>query len=145
MTYFSVTDFEENRFLILKGIVFWFEKIVFWFRRKSCFHHLLILIRHDICNKSCLRYMETQFLPDFFLRTQLFHDDSTIYICSTKIVYSKFVKHEFCTIYVTCRKGIMGRIMRAKRLSSKLFKQGYLSERLKSSFRKFYGRYGDLI
>ena len=28
---------------------------------------------------------------------------------------------------------------------SKLFKQGYLAERLKSSFRKFYGRYGDLI
>ena len=28
---------------------------------------------------------------------------------------------------------------------SKLLKQGYLMERLKSSFRKFYGRYGDLI
>ena len=32
-----------------------------------------------------------------------------------------------------------------RRLSSKLLKQGYLAERLKSSFRKFYGRYGDLI
>ena len=31
------------------------------------------------------------------------------------------------------------------RLSSKLLKQGYLVERLKSSFREFYGRYGDLI
>ena len=31
------------------------------------------------------------------------------------------------------------------RLSSKLLKQGYLAERLKSSFRKFYGQYGDLI
>ena len=31
------------------------------------------------------------------------------------------------------------------RLSSKLLKQGCLVERLKSSFRKFYGRYGDLI
>ena len=29
--------------------------------------------------------------------------------------------------------------------ASKLIKQGYLAERLKSSFRKFYGRYGDLI
>ena len=29
--------------------------------------------------------------------------------------------------------------------ASKLLKQGYLAERLKSSFRKFYGRYGDLI
>ena len=27
----------------------------------------------------------------------------------------------------------------------KLLKQGYLVERLKSSFRKFYGRYGDLV
>ena len=36
-------------------------------------------------------------------------------------------------------------ILRARRLSSKLLKQVYLVERLKSSFRKFYGRYGDLI
>ena len=36
-------------------------------------------------------------------------------------------------------------ILRAKRLSSKLLKHGYLVERLKSSSRKFYGRYGDLI
>ena len=36
-------------------------------------------------------------------------------------------------------------ILRARRLSSKFLKQGYLVERLKSSFRKFYGRYGDLI
>ena len=31
------------------------------------------------------------------------------------------------------------------RLSSKLPRQGYVMERLKSSLRKFYGRYGDLI
>ena len=36
-------------------------------------------------------------------------------------------------------------ILRVRRLSSKLLKQGYLVERLKSSFRKFYGRYGDLV
>ena len=36
-------------------------------------------------------------------------------------------------------------ILRARRLSSKLLKQGYIVERLKSSFKKFYGRYGDLI
>ena len=36
-------------------------------------------------------------------------------------------------------------ILRARRLSNKLLKQGYLAERLKSSFRKVYGRYGDLI
>ena len=36
-------------------------------------------------------------------------------------------------------------ILRAMRLSSKLLKQGSLVESLKSSFRKFYGRYGGLI
>ena len=36
-------------------------------------------------------------------------------------------------------------ILRTKQLSSKLHKQEYLVERLKSSLTKFYGRYGDLI
>ena len=36
-------------------------------------------------------------------------------------------------------------ILRAARLSSKLLGKGYVMERLKSSLRKFYGRYGDLI
>ena len=35
--------------------------------------------------------------------------------------------------------------LRATRLSNKLLEQGYVKERLKSSLRKFYGRYGDLI
>ena len=36
-------------------------------------------------------------------------------------------------------------IPRATRLSNKLLEQGYVKERLKSSLKKFYGRYGDLI
>ena len=36
-------------------------------------------------------------------------------------------------------------ILRATRLSYKLLEQGYVKERLKSSLKKFYGRYGDLI
>ena len=36
-------------------------------------------------------------------------------------------------------------ILRATRLSNKLLEQVYVKERLKSSLRKFYGRYGDLI
>ena len=36
-------------------------------------------------------------------------------------------------------------ILRARRFSSMLLKQGYLLECLKSSFRNFNGRYGDLI
>ena len=35
-------------------------------------------------------------------------------------------------------------ILRAMQLSNKLLWQGYVKERLKSSLRKFYGRYGDL-
>ena len=35
--------------------------------------------------------------------------------------------------------------LRVARLSSKLLRQGNVMERLKSSLRKFYGRYGDLI
>ena len=35
--------------------------------------------------------------------------------------------------------------LRATRLSNKLLEQGYVKERLKSSLRKFYGRYEDLI
>ena len=36
-------------------------------------------------------------------------------------------------------------ILRAVRLSSKLLRQGYVMERLKSPLRKFYGWYGDII
>ena len=36
-------------------------------------------------------------------------------------------------------------ILRATQLSNKLLEQGYVKERLKSSLRKFFGRYGDLI
>ena len=36
-------------------------------------------------------------------------------------------------------------ILRPTRLSNKFLEQGYFKERLKSSFRKFYGRYGNLI
>ena len=36
-------------------------------------------------------------------------------------------------------------ILRVARLSSKLLGHGYVMKRLKSSLRKFYGRYGDLI
>ena len=36
-------------------------------------------------------------------------------------------------------------ILRAVRLSTKLLGQGYVKKRLRSSLRKLYGRYGDLI
>ena len=63
MTYFSVTDFEENRFLILEKIIYDFEenrfliwenhnlileKIVFWFWRKSFSGFFYDLFKHDL-------------------------------------------------------------------------------------------------
>ena len=36
-------------------------------------------------------------------------------------------------------------ILRATRFSNKFLEQGCINERLKSSLKKFYGRYGDLI
>ena len=55
------------------------------------------------------------------------------------VFISQFIKYtRACSMYECF-------ILRARRLSSKLLKQGYLVERLKSSFRNCNGRYGDLI
>ena len=58
------------------------------------------------------------------------------------------VYHEFIsqlTQYVRVSSSYECFILRAARLSCKLLGQGYARERLKSSLRKFYGRYGDFI
>ena len=47
--------------------------------------------------------------------------------------------------YVRASSSYEGFILRAVRLSNKLLRQGYVKERLRSSLRKFYGQYGDLI
>ena len=47
--------------------------------------------------------------------------------------------------YARARSSYEFFILRAARLSSKLLWQGCVRERLKSSLRKFYGRYGDFI
>ena len=46
--------------------------------------------------------------------------------------------------YARARSSYECFILRAVRLSNKFFGQGYVKEHLKSSLRKFYGRYGDL-
>ena len=57
--------------------------------------------------------------------------------------YGVFISH--LIRYARAYSSYKSFILRARRLYSKLLKQGYLVERLKSSFRTFYGRYGDLI
>ena len=59
-------------------------------------------------------------------------DSPCITYSYTRSVTSKFLQYE-CFI------------LRAVRLSNKHLGQGYVKERLRSSLRKFYGMYGDLI
>ena len=61
----------------------------------------------------------------------------------SSLAYGVFISH-----HIRCARACSSYesfILRARRLSIKLHKQGYLVERLKFSFRKFYGRYRDLI
>ena len=55
------------------------------------------------------------------------------------VLISKIIRYARACSFYECL------ILRAARLSCKILGQGYIMERLKSSFRKFYGRYGDLI
>ena len=67
----------------------------------------------------------------------------TYWLCSTTIL-SKHIKSaliRYARAYSSC--GCF--ILRAMRLSNKLLEQGYVKEHLKSSLRKFYCRYRDLI
>ena len=96
MTYISVTDFEENCFLILEKIVFWFwrksfsdlrksfsdfgenrflilKKIVFWFFHDfiTQFIQLYCIQKKIVCksrlNRVILTRFLTRFIPQFFL------------------------------------------------------------------------------
>ena len=55
------------------------------------------------------------------------------------VFISQLIRYARASSYYECF------ILRAVRLSNKLLGQGYAKERLRSSLRKFYGRYGDLI
>ena len=88
------------------------------------------------------------------LRTSLYdkRDDFNFYITNfpflssnipSSLAYSLFIAQ--LIRYARACSSYKCFILRAARLSSKLLGQGYIMERLKSSLRKFYGRYGDLI
>ena len=64
--------------------------------------------------------------------------------CSWLVIFHLRRPLAFLSLNLYDTPGLAPR-MRARRLSSKLLKDGYLVERLKSSFRKFYVRYGNLI
>ena len=55
------------------------------------------------------------------------------------VFFSQLIRHARASYSYECF------LLRAVRLSNKLLGQGYVKERLRSSLRKFYGRYGNLI
>ena len=88
------------------------------------------------------------------LRTSLYdkRDDFNFHITNFPFLSSNIPSSPaygvFISQHLRCAKAYSSYgcfIQRATLLSSKLIGQGYVIEHLKSSFRKFYGRYGDLI
>ena len=88
------------------------------------------------------------------LHTSLYdkHDDSNFNITNfpflsssipSSLAYGVFISQ--LIRYARARSSYECFILRAVRLSNKLLGQGYVKERLRSSLRKIYGRYGDLI
>ena len=63
------------------------------------------------------------------------HSRTTKETIKARLTYVTYIK---CSSYECF-------VRRAVRLSNKLLGQGYVNECLRSSLRKFYGRYGDLI
>ena len=95
------------------------------------------------CNEmyiSFFQYVNFQHIDDFnfhitnfpFLRSNIPSSPAYGVFISQLIRYARACSSYECFI------------LRAMRLSNKLLGQGYVRERLKSSLRKFYGRYGDL-
>ena len=91
------------------------------------------LFPHDLIKQKIISISTSQTFRSWVVIFHLRRPVAFFFFISQLIRYARA-----CTSYECF-------ILRARRLSSKLFKQGYLLERLKSSFRKFYGRYGDLI
>ena len=88
------------------------------------------------------------------LRTSLYdkRDDFNFHITNFPFLSSNIQSSSICDVFISqliryarACSSYECFILRAVRLSSKLLGQGYVRERFKSSLRKFYGRYGDLI
>ena len=87
------------------------------------------------------------------LRTSLYdkRDDFNFHITNFPFLRSKIPSSPAYGVFISklirCASACSSYecfILRAMRLSNKLLGQGYVKESLKSSLRKFYGRYGDL-
>ena len=87
-------------------------------------------------------------------RTSIYHkrDDFNFHITKLPFLSSNIPSSPACGVFIShliryhrACSSYECFILRARWLFSKLLKQGYFVERLKSTFNKFYGRYGDLI
>ena len=94
------------------------------------------------------------FWRDGQLRTSLYdkHDDFNFHITNFPFLSSNIPSSPTYGVFISqliryarACSSYECFILRAARLSSKLLRQEYVRERLKSSLRKFYVRYGDLI
>ena len=102
----------------------------------------------------CCLYNEVYLQIDGQLCTSLYdkHDDFNFHITNFPFLSSNIPSSPACGVFISqliryarACSSYECFILRAARLSSKLLGQRYVMERLKSSLRKFYGRYGDLI
>ena len=113
-------------------------------------------IFRNVCLKIATSYLDLllSIESDGQLRTSLYdkRDDFNFHITNFPSLSSNIPSSQAYGVFISQLIRYAGAcssnecfILRATRLSSKLLGQGYVTERLKSSLRKFYGRYGDLI
>ena len=105
---------------------------------------MLLLLKKNLDHRTCKKFQvtpekaKTKQKPWTFANLNKygrFLDNLQIFI---KCRQCRFITiNKYCSSYECF-------ILRAVRLSNKLLGQGYVKERLKSSLRMFYGRYGDL-
>jgi hypothetical protein len=107
------------------------------------------------CNKYC--NAEDLFLPwiltgELYSRNKYYLSFYRIYILISQlnIMTSLIISHGVVAFKIDYPYLVLSgiqfiRFIRGKLLTKKLMLQGYNESRLKSSFRKFYGRYNDLV
>ena len=130
-----------------------------WDQEHNREHHFCFLPRFTIVDLEWLStshfYLRQTRWFKFQLHTSIYdkRDDLNFNITNFPFLSSYMPSVSFYDVFISQLIRYAARacfsykwlILRARQLSSKLIKQGYILERLKSSFRKFYGRYGDLI
>ncbi|KAK3082613.1 hypothetical protein FSP39_000539 [Pinctada imbricata] len=80
---------------------------------------------------------------DHHVTSSIFTEHTTIINIPSSPAYGVFISQ--LIRYARASTKYMDFVLRARRLADKLLSQGYVCDRLTSSLRKFYGRYGELV